>query len=154
MCGQLERVLWAVPSLQRELVFALMYSTLRARLHTAGIGQKSLGGQTGGMSVIIVFKKHKKGNCTFKANVFDLNASGGFHAQHVAKQVQLKCIYLRSSHEEVIHRPAERKQGSPVNPSSRYHQQTQISMLHFNMNSSESKRHTKLMSNEHANSGT
>lgn len=43
VCGQLECVLWAVPPLPRELVFALLHSTLCANLHTAGVGQKSLG---------------------------------------------------------------------------------------------------------------
>jgi len=43
VCGQLERVLRAVPLPQRELVFTLVHPTLRAHLHTAGIGEERLG---------------------------------------------------------------------------------------------------------------
>lgn len=42
VCRQLQSVLRAVPSLPRELVFALLYSSQCANLHTVSIGQKSL----------------------------------------------------------------------------------------------------------------
>lgn len=41
--GQRKRVLWTVPLLRSELAFTLLYPTLCAHSHAAGIGQIGLG---------------------------------------------------------------------------------------------------------------
>lgn len=49
VCGQLECIFRTVPPLPRELMFTLLYSTLRSQLDTAGISQKCLWEEKGDM---------------------------------------------------------------------------------------------------------